>query len=147
MNAVSLFKNCGSFESQVGKVTRSVNQGMKVRVYRNLNKPEFYSILAREGEHKGKVVGYAKCVQLDNATFIVSEKSRQRVVRDQRRNVHAFVEGIITDAFDAIQVQPGNEYITYNPYARGEFFNPETQAAQTEGADQVLIQEAGVYIQ
>jgi len=45
-----------------------------VRVYRNLLKPNFFSIQAMEGPNKGKVVGYARAVGLENVTFVVSKK-------------------------------------------------------------------------
>ncbi len=36
---------------------RSIEPGMRVRVYRNLLKPSFFSIQAMEGPYKSKVVG------------------------------------------------------------------------------------------
>lgn len=65
---------------------------MKVRVYKNLHRNRF-SIIAMEGPDKGKVVGHAADVLLMDADFRVSEAGRQRVIREGRKNVHAFVEG------------------------------------------------------
>lgn len=140
----SLFEN-GTMTSVVSKQERTVKQHMKVRVYRNLNKPSFYSILAREGEFKGKVVGYARSVSLSSAKLVVSEASRQRILREGRKNVHAFCEGFITGAFDEIQDTSNHEYITYNPYAMGTFFNPETNQPVTEVPEGIVIQSSGVY--
>lgn len=84
----SLFNNSNTrFLSLVGKVTRECIRYTRVRVYRNLNKPEFYSILAMEGDNKGKVVGYAKSVLIENGQFVVGAKSRLRVLSEKRKKV------------------------------------------------------------
>lgn len=77
----------------MSKDGRTVSVGQKVRVYRNLNKIDFYSIQ----DYKTKVVlGYAKSVTIGGGVqFSVSEASRQRVLRDKRRNVHAFAVGLL----------------------------------------------------
>ena len=65
---------------------------MRVRVYYNLNRA-VWSIKAMEGEFKGRVIGYADAVVLSNAHTVVSEAGRQRVLRERRKNVHAYIEG------------------------------------------------------
>ena len=65
---------------------------MRVRVYYNLNR-SVWSIKAMEGEFKGKVIGYASSVVLSDAHTVVSEAGRQRVLREQRKNVHAYIDG------------------------------------------------------
>ena len=72
------------FESKVGRNVRSCYRMMKVRVYRNLNKPEYFSILSMEKENKGRVVGYARSVLLENCNFVVYETARQKVLRDRK---------------------------------------------------------------
>lgn len=135
------------FSSQVGKVQRVCQQGMRVRVYRNLNKAEFFSIQALEGECKGKVIGYAKSVLIENGQYRVSEAGRKRVLRDQRKNVHAYIDGVIVDASNTVQTLTGNEtYVTYNPYRQGDFYRPDTQEVQRKGFEQAVIQQAGAYV-
>lgn len=142
----SLFKD-GKFRSKVGKADRICRLLMRVRVYRNLNKPEFYSILAMEGEDKGKVIGYARSVLLENCELIVSAKSRQRVLRQKRKNVHAYCQGIIVDASEMIQTLDGTECaITYCPYKMGSFFRREDELPYLGGCTQVLLQGSDVYI-
>ena len=142
----SLFKD-GQFESKVGKADRICRRLMRVRVYRNLNKPEFYSILAMEGEDKGKVIGYARSVLLENCQLVASEKSRQRVLREKRKNVHAFCQGIIVDASEMVQTLDGTECaITYNPYKMGSFFRRDDDSPFTDGCTQALLQGSDVYI-
>ena len=65
---------------------------MRVRVYYNLSR-SVWSIKAMEGEFKGKVIGYASSVVLSDAHTVVSEAGRQRVLREQRKNVHAYIDG------------------------------------------------------
>lgn len=65
---------------------------MRVRVYYNLNRA-VWSIKAMEGEFKGKVIGYADSVVLSDAHTVVSEAGRQRVLRERRKNVHAYIDG------------------------------------------------------
>lgn len=136
-----------SFDTAVGNVVRTCQQLMKVRVYRNLNKPEYYSILAMEGVDKGKVIAYAKSVLLENVTFRVSEASRQRVLKDQRRNVHAFCEGIIVDASNTVQNVPSDALIvTYNPYRGGSFYRKVDGADHVKGCTQAMLQGSNVHV-
>lgn len=65
-----------------------------VRVYRNLTRG-CLSVMRR-----GLVVAHVESVALHGARFVVQEAGRQRVLRDRRKNVHAFVEGIWTDRAD-----------------------------------------------
>ncbi|MBU32545.1 MAG: hypothetical protein CL602_01375 [Alteromonas sp.] len=135
------------FTSQVGNAQRQCRQWMRVRVYRNLNKAEFFSILALEGECKGKVIGYAKSVLIENGQYRVSEAGRQRVLRERRKCVHAYIDGVIADASNTVQTLKGNEtYVTYNPYHQGAFFRPDSLEAQHGGFVHAVIQQAGAYI-
>lgn len=65
---------------------------MIVHVYRNLHR-DCLSIVAREGEHKGRVIGYADAVGLLDAHYKVSQSGRCRVLREQKKNVHAVILG------------------------------------------------------
>lgn len=71
---------------------------MRVKVYRNLNKGRttgevIYSIVAMEGPRKDRVIGYASEIQLFNCKFVVQPGGYNRVLRERRRNVHAWVIG------------------------------------------------------
>lgn len=102
-------------------VNRSLNIGDLVDVYRNLNKPEFFSCKAQSGSDKGKVVCYGKIIVLENASFKVVESSRQRVL-NSTRNVHAFCSGTFVNCFDGLFL-PENSFtrITYHP-RKNDFF-------------------------
>jgi hypothetical protein len=92
---------------------------MRVFVYFNLHR-KCLSVKALEGERKGRVIAHAKAVELVGVTFKVSEAGRQRVIREQRKNVHAGVVGMLT----SLDVHPSTMQIAeamltpvkYNPY-------------------------------
>lgn len=115
----------GSLHGFVSKDGRRVEIGQKVRIYRNLNKTEFYSIQ----DYKTKIVlGYAKSVTIGGGVqFKVSEKSRQRVLRDRRRNVHAFAIGLLQGTGSDIPKGTTSGY--YNPYLTESFINEQTGEA------------------
>lgn len=100
---------------------------MKVFVYYNLHKL-CWSVKALEGENKGRVVLHTQAILLTNAQGRVSEAGRQRVIREQRKNVHAGIVGYVdlndlTKGFDS----PLDEWVefTYNPYKFSSFVEKE----------------------
>ncbi|QSM01188.1 hypothetical protein SEA_NANOSMITE_164 [Mycobacterium phage Nanosmite] len=100
---------------------RNIDAGQKVFAYRNLHRDK-WSLVAREGEHKGKVIGHATGAVLINAEFTVRDSGRQRVIRERRKNVHAGVVGTLVDIDDpcVANVLPGTQ-ARYNPYEAGTF--------------------------
>ena len=92
---------------------------MRVKCYWNLHK-NTYSVMAMEGENKGRVIRYDNLINLENASFKVSEAGRQRVLRDRVKNVHAFVIGdMVNSPWEESACDKG---VTYNPYTCGEFY-------------------------
>lgn len=85
---------------------------MKVKVYFNLRK-KLFSI-----QHKGLVIAHKDKVMLTNAQFKVNESGRQRVLKEKRKNVHAFVIGEWSDYLE--EVIDAQE-VTYNPYKYSSF--------------------------
>ena len=88
---------------------------MKVFVYFNLHR-KCFSVKALEGVNKGRVIKHAFFVALEDVTFKVSEAGRQRVLKEQRKNVHAGVVGTLVDKYTV-----GIERVTYNPYKGSNF--------------------------
>lgn len=118
---------------------------MKVKVYRNLNRKDVcYSLLAVAGPHKGLVLGYTHSILLANPEFIISELGRQRVINQQRKNVHAFIVGDVVginwfqprrdrmhianfhEMEDWFKLHSLGTPITYNPYKHGSFIEKDT---------------------
>ena len=82
---------------------------MRVKVYWNLHR-KCWSV-----QYRGRVVCHARRVELWNATGKVSEPGRQRVLRERKKNVHAFLVG------EPVESGPGMRYgeteqVFYNPY-------------------------------
>ena len=80
-----------------------------VKCYRNLNrKGVVWSLL---NSKTGLVDSYAHNVFLEDVTFKVSQAGRNRVLKQKRKNVHAFVTGKVCSK----SVQTWKR-ATYNPY-------------------------------
>ena len=92
---------------------------MRVKCYWNLHK-NTYSVVAMEGENKGKVIEYRDLIHLKDAEFRVRESGRQRVLRDRVKNVHAFVIGQMVNS--PWEASTCDKAVTYNPYYSGEFY-------------------------
>jgi hypothetical protein len=139
---------------------------MKVFVYFNLHR-KLFSIKALEGPHKGRVIGHAHTVALRDVTAKVSEAGRQRVLAEQKKNVHAGMVGTLdatrgndyfevraplthwdrvhADMTDALEIdlKPGQGVaVTYNPYKFDSFVTVDGERAIT-GADYVVLSVRG----
>ena len=88
---------------------------MKVKVYKNLTK-DTWSI---QDYKTRKVIGYSENIRLENPQFVVSEKTRQRVIKEGKKYVHAFVVGELVDTW---KLTESYETVRYNPYMFGFFF-------------------------
>lgn len=86
-----------------------LNPEKPVRVYRNLH-TGLWSV------KQGVVRFHTSKIVLTNAQFVVNEVGRQRVLREQRKNVHAYVVGYIYPP-----VSFAGEEIYYNPYTCSNF--------------------------
>lgn len=105
----------------------------KVEVYFNLHK-KCLSIVAKEGDKKGLVIDYAQSISLIDAIFKVSEAGRQRVLKENRKNVHAKICGTVTDS----DLGKLNTTVTYNPYKYSSFVN-KADLSPVYKADKVRI--------
>ena len=116
------------------------SKGIRVKVYRNLHKG-CYSVVAMDGPQKGRVIAHEKRLMLTNATFHVSEAGRQRVLREQRKNVHATIRGnLVTDSKPMVENMKGDiNVVTYNPYKKGSFFMKHKESVDVTSADQVYF--------
>ena len=69
---------------------------MKVAAYYNLHKNTF-SLQSRNKEDYGKVIKHTDHVILKNAKFTVRSAGRQKVLNENKKNVHAFVVGEVVE--------------------------------------------------
>jgi hypothetical protein len=114
---------------------------MKVFVYYNLHR-KLWSIKALEGDNKGKVIAHRHDVVLHKPKAKVSEAGRQRVLREQRKNVHA---GLVGEWMDQKILQAEGDLITYNPYKYTTFVYADDKQPFT-GASLALMQDREVYV-
>ena len=97
------------------------------RVYRNLHRGNF-SIQSYVQEKKGyRVTDRASTAILEDCNFRIYEAGRQKVIREKRKNVHAYVEPIsyrhIKGDVDVTNLRE----IYYNPYDYDSFIYKDTQ--------------------
>lgn len=84
----------------------------------------------------GGKVSHAKAVVFTDVQFVVSKAGRERVIREKRKNVHAFVRGTLsTSTGNSQAVHVIREYcehlglrrVTYNPYKYETFVYADTE--------------------
>ena len=96
----------------------------RVQVYYNLHK-KCLSV-----RHKGKVIEHAQEVTLTDARFHVQQAGRERVLKQKRKNVHAYISGKLKETFWFTQapkyIWTAKQHVTYNPYKYKNFVNKKT---------------------
>ena len=119
---------------------------MRVEVYFNLHKRVF-SIRSCK---TGRVIHHTKNVHIRDPQFVVREGGRQRVLRERKKNVHAFVRGYATYFNEDC---PTLDTIGYNPFKYDSFVKmpDETPVHKAQrawlnvnGNDMPTIQAEGV---
>lgn len=102
---------------------------MRVIAYKNLTRGT-WSVAELKGERgRGKLLSHHVTLTLANCQFHVSEASRVRMVRNQQREVHAWVIGDLVEQAPAAGVR-----VSYNPYKGPDFVRCDTGAAVTRAA-------------
>ncbi len=122
---------------------RAIDPTKRVLIYRNLHKPgRTYSV-----KQDGLIVGHGTKITVNSVNFIVNEGGRQRVLREKRKNVHAFIEGKLTaDGLGMMATNTGARFavpVTYNPYQAGHFYSVVT-TTPVFAASNVIINETGI---
>ena len=116
--------------------------GKYCEVYFNLHK-RLFSV-----RHKGIVVAHARNVKVIAPKFVVQPAGRAKVLREKKKNVHAFVRGHVTHTCNEDRCLGGENWgerevnITYNPYREGYFFVRET-GMRIDSADMALLELTG----
>lgn len=123
---------------------------MRVEVYRNL-----HTGLMSVRECSGKVLAQQQTVLVANPVFVVQPAGRERVLREQRKNVHAFVRGELVgfslenSQMTAFQNEEGHDLgewnqASYNPYKAPYFYNKVTDGP-VERANAAIVSTNGVW--
>jgi hypothetical protein len=91
-----------------------------VDVYRNLHLDGVLWSVRKTG---GKVLMHAQSVYLIDVEFIVHESGRQRVLKEKKKNVHAFARGtLVLDHMQFVGRKMLSDHsATYNPYKYNSF--------------------------
>lgn len=106
------------FVEQSHEVLDHIDPTKPVHVYMNLPKKVF------SVRQSGIVKCHAMSVYLENAEFVVSEKGRQKVLKEKRKNVHAYVKGMVTHGKIINKEMPLDftwDWCYYNPYSTEKF--------------------------
>jgi len=98
---------------------------MRVAAYYNLHKNTF-SLQSRNKEDYGKVIKHTDHVILKNAKFTVRSAGRQKVLNENKKNVHAFIVGHLLSNKEYIIKSGSSKLITYNPYKFNSFVTVST---------------------
>ena len=123
-----LIKELNTMKSRMGLLTEDTDQdliGKKVMVYYNLHKHTF------SVQYQGIVVLYADYVKLSNVEFRVREGGKDKVRKEMRKNVHAFVIGTLmeycTYPCENMPQETNDNVITYNPYKYDSFVKKDSE--------------------
>ena len=124
----------GAGGSILGEASSSPDEKRTVSVYRNLHTGTW-----SEKDHtSGLVIGHPKSIILADVKFVVGEKSRQRVMKEKSKNVHAFVRG------HRAKFKMGKyEKVSYNPYKAGAFTKED--GTEVHSAKLVVMTPKGVF--
>lgn len=119
-----------------------VEPGMRVGVYGNRTVGTFSVVNIGPRGGRGKVVGYGRGpIFLDDAQFVVEASGRERVRREKKRYVHAYVVGTYSaDQGSGIET-PAPAY--YNPFATDEWVRFDDQSTVLKSAPRVMLAFAG----
>jgi len=88
----------------------------QAKVYRNLNR-KCWSVLGKDN----RLLLHAEALVLEDCTFVVQEGGRQRVLREGRKNVHAYAKGNIAPMAVHQVYRPNLKRVLYNPYRADTF--------------------------
>tara|TARA_R100000808_G_scaffold24448_1_gene56335 strand:- start:1925 stop:2323 length:399 start_codon:yes stop_codon:yes gene_type:complete len=125
----------------------------EVDVYYNLHR----KCLSVKDRDTGLVVKHTHAIRIKvskhigTVRFIVSEKGRKRVLKEGRKNVHAYVRGAVslgnTPSLEERKLQKPKTLrrVTYNPYKYETFVDAKT-GEEVRNAKEVFIDGRNVYV-
>jgi hypothetical protein len=132
--------------------TGKLEHGDRVEVYRNLHNNTF-SI-----RRNGKVVKHLEnwmTLCLQDVKFAVQPAGREKVRREGKKNVHAYIRGTVIKAeeynFSETFKERCNLWVTYNPYQNDSFISyvpisrDETRVTPIHKANLVTLNQGYVY--
>jgi hypothetical protein len=114
---------------------------VRVQVYYNLHK----HVWSVKDKKTGRVIAHLDSILLSSCKFIVREGGRQRVIKEKRKNVHAFIEGDWDgdEAKGLLSLNDGTS-VTYNPYLYDSFIKKK-DSKPIKTADVVWMDKRQVF--
>ena len=106
----------------------------RVRVYYNLHK-KCFSI---QDYKTGLVTKHTNQLNLSNAMFVVRKSGNERVRSEGKKNLHAFVNGIVNDKPSDTNSFHNSYKVRYNPYEM-DYFHYEKMVTDWEGEKPVWL--------
>lgn len=109
---------------------RSLVQGQQVKIYFNLH-TQLFSI---KDCGTGLVVAHGNGIMVEDIEFRVHQAGRERVLREKKKNVHAFVIGkyVGTAPEEVMSIPMRDAY--YNPYKQDSFTDSKTDRKLSKAA-------------
>lgn len=93
----------------------------------------------------GGRVEHHDAVLLKDVTLAVQPAGRERVLRERRKNVHAFVRGTVAALDEGVAEScDGWERVTYNPYKAATFVTIDGRPVFT--AAKAIIRDKAIYV-
>lgn len=122
-----------------------MNDSVRVFVYFNVRRKDF-SVKALSGPQRGRVIARADVVEIMDATFVVSEAGRQKVLTTGQKNIHAGVRGRLGYfGPEALALSSQAMRVTYNPKRDTGFISSESRLLISARAARVVLSRAGCY--
>jgi hypothetical protein len=108
---------------------------MRVEVYKNIRTGKYSARSTRTGV----VIAREDVIMLKNVTFAVQPAGREKVRKEKKKNVHAFVRGEL----DVLDPKDFNTPVYYNPYLVDNFMVGDKEIFE---APAVILNQEGVWI-
>jgi len=127
----------------------TLHHGDKVEIYRNLHNGTF------SVRRNGKVVYHLEnhqILRLTDAKFAVQPAGRAKVIREKKKNVHAFIRGTVDKEGGYLGQDPPHEIfeVSYNPYESDKFLKEPNTTTRRKipiyTAPRVAISHGVVYV-
>lgn len=93
---------------------RKIDANKQVLIYKNLHNGLF------SVKQNGLVVAHVNSIVLKNGFFDVNQAGRNRVIKEKKKNVHAYVKGFIVSV-NTVWQNEQKRLVTYNPYNNEHF--------------------------